>query len=155
MAVTKTILKNTNQEAIVKIAGTAAAATIDLQTDILASSQALLGGTQTVNIAGIQWVGLPTSTVTITRNAVNILTLPGGGADYMEFAAGSGFVDTIENTSDIVVTIAGAEAQCYLILRKASGYVSKVETATYGAYDDTTRVGASESINGSPDYINT
>jgi len=80
MPVTKTILKNTNNETIVKVAGTAAAATIDLQTDCLATTQALSGATQTVNIAGVQWVGLPNSTITITRNSVNILTLPGGGA---------------------------------------------------------------------------
>jgi hypothetical protein len=142
MAVTKTILKNTNQESVVKIAGTAAASTIDLSVDLLAATQALDGGTQRVNIAGVQWVGLPNATITITRNSVNVLTLPGGGADYIEFAAGSGFVDNIENASDIVVTIAGAEAQCYLILRKASGYASKVETAVYGAYDNESAVGS-------------
>lgn len=153
MAVAKTVLKNTNQETVIKVAGTAASATIDLQTDCLAGAQALAGATQTVNIVGCQWVGLPNSTVTITRNSVNILTLPGGGADYIEFAAGSGFVDTIENTSDIVVTIAGAEAQCYLTVRKVGGYATKVETATYGAYDDETRVGASTSLSGSPDKV--
>jgi hypothetical protein len=142
MAVTKTILKNTNQESVVKIAGTAAATTIDLSVDLLASTQALDGDTQRVNIAGVQWVGLPDASITITRNSVNVLTLPGGGADYIEFAAGSGFVDNIENASDIVVTIAGAEAQCYLILRKASGYASKVETAVYGAYDNESAVGS-------------
>jgi len=142
MAVTKTILKNTNNETVVKIAGTAASTTIDLQTDLLASTQALDGATQTVNIAGVQWVGLSAATVTITRNSVNVLTLPGGGADYMEFAAGNGFVDTVENTSDIVVTIAGAEAQCYLVLRKVGGYATKVETAVFGAYDNQTTVGS-------------
>jgi len=153
MAVAKTILKNTNQESVVKIAGTAASSTIDLSVDLLASQQALDGATQRVNIAGVQWVGLPEATITIARNSVNILTLPGGGADYIEFAAGSGFVDNIENASDIVVTIAGAEAQCYLVLRKVSGYATKVETAVYGAYDDETRVGASTSLSGSPDKV--
>lgn len=142
MAVVKTILKNTNQESVVKVAGTAAAATIDLSVDLLAGTQALDGDTQRVNIAGVQWVGLPEATITITRNSVNILTLPGGGADYIEFAAGSGYVDNIENASDIVVTIAGAEAQCYITLRKASGYASKVETAVYGAYDNESAVGS-------------
>ncbi len=142
MAVTKTILKNTNNETVVKIAGTADGATIDLQTDLVSSTQAVSGATQTVTIAGVQWVGLPNSTIIITRNSVNVLTLPGGGADYMEFAAGSGFVDNIEATSDIVVNIAGAEAQCYLILRKTGGYASKVETAVFGAYDDQTAVGS-------------
>ena len=151
MAVTKTVLKNTNQETIVKIAGTAAAATIDLQTDCLASSQALDGETQTVNIVGFQFTGLASSTITIARNGINITTVAGEGHDSIEFAAGNGFSDTIENTSDIVVTIAGAEAQVYLTLRKVSGYATKVENATYGAYDDPTRVGASTTLSGSPD----
>ena len=142
MAVTKTILKNTNQESIVKIAGTAAAATISLSTDLLASTQALNGDTQTVNIVGVQWAGLNNSTITISRNSVNILTLNGADSGDLEFGTGYGFVDTIENTKDIVVTIAGAEAQCYLTLRKASGYATKVETAVYGAYDNESAVGS-------------
>ena len=142
MAVTKTILKNTNNETIIKIAGTADGATIDLQTDCLASTQELSGGTQTVNIAGVQWVALADASITITRNSTNILTLPGGGADSIDFAAGQGFVDTINNTSDIIVTIAGAEAQCYLVLRKVGGYATKVETAVFGAYDNQSVAGS-------------
>lgn len=142
MAVTKTILKNTNQETIIKVSGTAAAATINLATDLLAATQALSGDTQTVNIAAVQWVGLSGAAITVTRNSINVLTLPGGGADYLEFAAGSGFVESTENTSDITVTIAGAEAQCYIVLRKAGGFATKVETAVFGAYDDQTQVGS-------------
>lgn len=140
MAVTKTVLKNTNQETIIKIAGTDGSATIDLQTDCLATTQALSGGTQTANIVACQWVGLPSATVTLARNSVNVLTLPGGGADSLEF--GAGFTDSIENTSDLVVTIAGAEAQCYITLRKVGGYATKVETAQFGSYDDNTQVGS-------------
>jgi hypothetical protein len=153
MAVAKTILKNTNQESVVKVAGTAAASTIDLSVDLLAGAQALDGDTQRVNIIGVQWAGLNNSTITITRNSVNILTLNGADAGDLEFGTGYGFVDNIENASDIVVTIAGAEAQCYLTLRKVSGYATKVETATYGAYDDETRVGASTTLSGSPDKV--
>lgn len=142
MAVTKTILKNTNNETIVKIAGTAASATIDLQTDCLASTQALDGATQTVNIVGFQFTGMPSSTITITRNSTNITTVSAEGHDDVEFAAGMGFSDTVENTSDIVVTIAGAEAQLYLTLRKIGGYATKVETAVFGAYDNQSAVGS-------------
>ena len=153
MPVTKTILKNTNNETIVKIAGTAASSTIDLQTDCLAATQALSGATQTVNIVGFQFTGLPSSTITIARNSTNITTVAAEGHDDVEFAAGMGFADTVENTSDIVVTIAGAEAQLYLTLRKVGGYATKVETAVYGAYDDETRVGASTTLSGSPDKV--
>lgn len=142
MAVTKTVLKNTNQESVVKVAGTAAASTIDLSVDLLAGTQALDGETQAVNIVGVQWVGLPNATITISRNGTNVLTLPGGGGDSLDFANGQGYAETTANTSDIVVTIAGAEAQCYLTLRKVSGYATKVETATFGAYDNESVVGS-------------
>lgn len=143
MAVAKTVLKNTNQETIVKVAGTAASSTIDLQTDCLASStQALDGATQTVNIVACKWAGLNNGTITITRNSVNILTLSANDAGDLDFSAGYGFVDSIENTSDVVVTIAGAEAQLYLTLRKVGGYATKVETAVFGAYDNQSVVGS-------------
>lgn len=142
MPVTKTILKNTNNETIVKIAGTAASSTITLNSDCVASTQATSGATQTVNIVGFQFTGLASSTITIARNGTNITTVSAEGHDDVEFAAGMGFADTIQNTSDIVVTIAGAEAQLYLTLRKVGGYASKVETAVYGAYDDQTAVGS-------------
>lgn len=148
----KTVLKNTNQEAVVKISEIGAE-TIDLQTDILNAGQALDGATQTVNIAGLQYVGLASSTITITRNGTTILSIGAEGEGTIDFAAGAGYVDTVANTSDIVVTIGTANAQCYLILRKAGGYAMKVENATYGAYDDPTRIGARTDIMGSPDYV--
>ena len=147
-----TVLKNTNQETVVKITGVGTE-TIDLQTTILAATQALDGSTQTVNIAGLEYTGLATSTITIVRNGVTITSLAAEGHDYVAFAAGSGFVDSIENTSDIAVTIGTANAQCYLTLRKVGGYATKVEYATYGAYDDPTRVGASTTMSGSPDKV--
>lgn len=148
----KTILKNTNQEAIVKISGIGSE-TIDLQTDILAATQALDGSTQTVNIAGLEYTGLATSTITVIRNGVTVTSLLAEGHDAIGFASGFGFVESTENTSDITVTIATADAQCYLTLRKAGGYATKVENATYGAYDDPTRIGASTTMSGSPDKV--
>jgi hypothetical protein len=41
----------------------------------------------------------------------------------------------------------------YITLRKVAGWSTKVENATYGAYDDPTRVGASTTMNGSPDKV--
>lgn len=153
MAVTATVLKNTNQEAIIKIAGSTAASTIDLQTTIVAATQEIIAGSdQVVNLVSLAYTGLTGSTITISRNSTNIITVLSEGSDVLDFS-GMGFVDTIENTKDIVVTIAGAEAQCYLTLRKVSGYATKVEMATYGAYDDPTRVGASTTMSGSPDKV--
>lgn len=146
----KTIIKNTNQEAVVKITGVGTE-TIDLQTDILASTQALDGDTQTVNIVGLQFTGLDTSTITITRGGTTVTSLSSAGHDYIEF--GAGYSENTANTSDIAVVIGTANAQCYLVLRKVGGYATKVEPAFYGSYDDPARVGASTTIPGSPDYV--
>ena len=152
MAVVKTVLKNVNQEAVVKVAGTADAATIDLSTDLVASTQALDGNTQTVNIVGLVWTGAANGIITITRNSIVIATLQANAAGALDFAGQQMIPETIGNTQDIVVTISGAQAECWLRLRKVSGYATKVEYATYGSYDDETRVGASTTISGSPDY---
>ena len=153
MAVTKTIMKTTHQDAIVKVAGTAGSATISLSLDLLpASGQQLDGATQTVEIVGAIVTGLLSSAITVARNGVNILTFAGENSSTFDFQ-GHGFRDNIQATSDIVVTIAGAEAQLYLKLRKVGGYANQVENSTYGAYDDPTRVGASTTQSGSPDKV--
>jgi hypothetical protein len=142
MAVTKTIIKNTNQETIVKIAGTAGNATIDLQTDCLATTtQALDGASQRVDICTAMVTGLIGSAVTVVRNSVPVLAFAGENASLFDFE-GQGFRDNIENSSDIVVAISGAEAHIYLTLRKVSGYATKVETATFGSYDNPAVVGS-------------
>lgn len=153
MAVTKTILKNTNQETVIKVAGTAAAETIVLDTDLVASTQVAEGDTQTVNIVGLVWTGATDGIIQISRGGIIITTLQANAAGALEFAGQQMVPDSIANTSDIVVTISGAQAECWIRVRKISGYATKVETATYGAYDDETRVGASTTISGSPDKV--
>lgn len=153
MAVVKTILKNTEQDAVVKVAGTAAAATITLATDLLSTRQALDGATQTVTIAGLQWSGAPDGIITISRNSVVIATLQTTAAGALEMNGQMMIPDSIEATSDIVVTISGAQSECWIRLKKVGGYKPKVEYSTYGAYDDETRVGASTTTSGSPDKV--
>ena len=95
MAVTKTVLKKAHQEAVVKVAGTAAAATISLASDLLHTNQALTsGGTPTGNIVGACWTGAATSTITIVRGGVTILSIPADQPDNFNFE-GLGFVDTV------------------------------------------------------------
>jgi hypothetical protein len=142
MAVVKTVLKKTHQEAVVKVAGTAASATISLANDLLPSTQALtVGGTPAVNIIGAHWTGAPTSTITVVRGGVTVLSITADQPTNFDFE-GLGFVDTVGNTSDIVVTVAGADAAVYLQLRKIDGYSSKVESAQFGSHDDVTAVGS-------------
>lgn len=153
MAVAKTVIKNTNTEAYIKVAGTAAAATIDLSTDLVAATQETDGATQAVNILSLNWTGGADGIITITRNSVVIATLQANAAGMMYFDGQSMLPDAIENTSDIVVTISGAQCELWMKVRKVSGYKTKVENEVYGAYDDVTRVGASTTVSGSPDKV--
>ena len=62
-----------------------------------------------------------------------------------------GISDNLQNDKNIVITCSGAASVGYLVLRKITGWDSKVENEKYGAYDDATRVGASTTLSGSPD----
>lgn len=152
MAVTKTVLKNTQQESIVKVAGTDGSATVDLSVDLLMAAQELDGSTQTVNIVGVMWSGATGGQIQITRNSTVVKTMVAESGDYHDYSGQDMCPETTENTSDVVVTISGAQAECWLKLRKVAGFKSKSgEYAQYGAYEDEARVGASTAIDGSPD----
>lgn len=155
MTIAVTLLKNTDSEAVVKVAGNGGdPVTIDLQTTILASTQALNGNTQTVTITGVRWQGEAGNAYAITRNSVRVLTLPTESADQINFDGQEMPPENTAATHDIVVTQTGTGyAELYLKLKKVSGYKSKVEYAEYGSYDDESRVGASTTLNGSPDKV--
>lgn len=133
------VIKNTNQETVVKVTGVGSE-TINLATTILAGTQALDGATQTVNIVGFEYVGLPLSTITVVRNSVTVFSAAADGHEVLDMS--HGWSENTENTSNITVTIAAANAQCYLTLRKVSGYATKVELATFGAHDNPAVVGS-------------
>ena len=142
MATAKSILKNTNQEAVVKVAGTSGTETITLGTDLVASTQATAGDTQSVNIVGLVWTGAAGGIITITRNGTVITTLQANAAGMLDFSGQAMIPENINNTSDIVVAVSGAQAECWVRLRKVSGYATKVETAVFGAYDNESQVGS-------------
>lgn len=152
MAVTKTVLKASEAEAVVKITGVAGdTTTIDLATDILAATQEAGNSTQTVYISGLQWTGATAGVATITRNNVIVATLNAGAAGALEMTGQMMIPDTTEATSNIVVTIAGGQTEVWLRLKKVDGYRTTVEYGKYGSYDDETIVGA-KNVSGSPDY---
>jgi len=136
----KTILKKTESKVAVKLYGADLNETITLATDCLAATEALtVGGTPTVNILSMHWSGATNATSAITRNGVVIANLLAEASGELLFHD-SDFTDTINNTSDIVITSTG-EMQVWILLRKAGGYSSKIETAQFSVYDDITKVG--------------
>ena len=137
MAVNKTVLKLTHQEAIVKVEGTAAAATVDLSVDLVpVSGQVLDGDTQRVNIVGVMWSGATGGQIQITRNGKVIKTMVTDSADYHDYSGQDMCPESIENASDIVVTMSGAQGECWLKLRKISGYKTTIEPEQFGPYDN-------------------
>lgn len=123
MAITKTILKLTHIEAVVKIvndAASTASVTIDLDVDLLKSNEVLSGETVTVNLGTVD-VGLANSAeATITRNSVLISNMFENTVGYMmEFGA-----DPTENTSDIVVQLTG-KGTMFVCMLKLKGFKPK------------------------------
>lgn len=135
MAATKTILKLTTTDAIVRIVATQASdeATIDLSTDLKMTNETLAEN-QTVYVTSIcHQTG---TNLKLTRNSKTV------GQYFSRGTIDSAdFVLTDEATHDITATFAG-EGMVILRLRKVSGYNTPFEPATFGAYDNPTQVGS-------------
>lgn len=136
----KQILKQTETQAIVKFSGTNTSDTLTLSTDLLSSTM-IVQGTPTVTLIGVTWFCSSgnTDSVNITRNGVSVMNLFQNG--QFDLSQNNGISDNTNATSDIVVTISGTGG-CYLVLRKVTGYKSKIEPETYGSYDNTAAVGS-------------
>lgn len=136
----KTILRKTPHKCAVKVAGGVGTDTITLATDLLHNTE-VVDGTPTANIIALHWTGAANGVATISRNGTIISTLTGATAGELLFND-SEFVDTVNNTSDIEVAITGGQMEVWMLLRKADGYTSKIETAQFASYDNETVVGS-------------
>jgi hypothetical protein len=147
------VIRQTHQEAVLKVWGAASTTeVIDIST-LLATGQALNGATQTVTITGVTWTGAADAIATVTRNSETIMTLQANAAGMLLFDGQTMPPDNRQATSDISVAITGAATEVWLKLRKVSGYATMIEDASYGHYDDPTRIGASTTKSGSPDKV--
>ena len=153
MAVLFTTVKNTNQETIIHFDTVAAESGTITIANLTASTQARNSDTPAVNIVKFISTGEDGASLKIIRNSKNIIACAPENAPFLDLNS-NGITDNTYNTYDIVVTNGTAKAVTgYLVLRKVAGWDTKVEYATYGAYDDETRVGASTTHSGSPDKV--
>lgn len=153
MAVLFTTVKNTNQEVIIHFDTVAAESGTITIANLGASSQARNSADPTVNIVKFMSTGELGAGVRVTRGGKNIIACAPENAPVLDLNS-NGISDNTNNTSDIVIVNDVAKAVTgYLVLRKIAGWDTKVENATYGAYDDPTRVGASTTMDGSPDKV--
>jgi hypothetical protein len=135
----KVILRKTESKVAVKLYGTGMNETVTLNADCLASTE-IVSGTPTVNILSVHWSGAAGANATITRGGEVIATLLGDNAGELMFQD-SEFTDTVSNTSNLVVTSTGL-MQVWILLRKAGGYASKIETSVFSVYDNINAVGS-------------
>ena len=142
MAMTFTTVKNTNNETVIHFTSSAAESGTVTIANLAAATQARNSDAPQVNIAKFICTGELGSKITISRNSkIVIVTAPENDMN-VEFNA-LGIPVNNDNTVDIVVTNGTAKDVCgWLILHKARGWSSKIETATYGSYDNETVVGS-------------
>jgi hypothetical protein len=153
MAVTLTTIRNTNQETIIHFSSSAIETGVITLANLGASTQARNADTPTVNIVKFVTTGELTSFVKVLRNTKQIIACAPENAPFLDLNT-YGISDSQDNTVDITISNVTAKAVTgYIWLRKVAGWDTKVETATYGAYDDVTRVGASTTLSGSPDKV--
>ncbi len=139
---TFTTVKNTNQETVIHFTSSAAESGTITIADLAAASQARNSDTPNVTIVKWSVHGELGSKVTINRNSKIVIACAPENAPYME-ANSWGIPINNDATYDIVVTNGAAkDVSGFLVLRKVAGWSTKVETATYSVYDDTTAVGS-------------
>jgi hypothetical protein len=151
MAMVFTTLKNTNQETVIHFTSSAIESGTITIANLTATTQARNSDSPAVNIVKYSITGELGSHLRISRNSKYVIACAPENAPYAELNAW-GIPLTNDNTFDIVVSShAAKDVTGILVLRKVAGWDTEVENATYGAYDDPTRVGASTTMSGSPD----
>ena len=142
MAMTITTLKNTNQETVIHFTSSLAESGTITIANLTASTQARNADTPAVNIVKWQITGELASKVNVVRNSKIVISCAPENAPYAELNAW-GIPLTNDNTSDIVITNGAAkDVSGILVLRKVAGWSTKVEHATFGAYDNPAAVGS-------------
>ena len=152
MAMNFTTVRNTNQETIIHFETvTNESATISIA-GLAASTQARNSDTPKVNIVRFISTGVDGSAVIVSRNGKNIIACAPENAPILDLTQ-YGITDAQQNDQDILIaqSVSSKPVSGYITLRKIQGWDTKVEPATYGAYDDVTRVGARTDVSGSPD----
>jgi hypothetical protein len=129
MAVTKTILKNVRQQAVVKFIGNGYS-NIDLRADLTQPEETFQGfGNTNVTIKTVMWSTSDASATPIliqrgvaAASATNVMILYGGASTW-DLSQDSGFVDNVGADSNVTVFIPPAGGMVYMVLGKTSGYI--------------------------------
>jgi hypothetical protein len=138
MAATKTVLRVSNNRAVIRVVATAGGdtSTITLNSDLVGTGDALTsGGTPTALIAKVKTSSA--NSVTLVRNGVTVGAFY--GSDVIEE---SDWVLVDQPTHDVVVNFVSGPGMVIIELTKVSGYSPKFEAGSFGGGDDITAVGS-------------
>jgi hypothetical protein len=155
MAMNFTTIRNTNQETIIHFETVGAySGTITLDTDLTnTATQERNADTPLVNIVRFVTTGELGSLVVVSRDGKNIIACAPENAPFLDLTS-MGISDGTQHDQDILIANVNEDKSVsgYITLRKLQGWSTFVENEAYGAYDDPTRVGASTTVRGSPDF---
>ena len=143
MSMNFTTIRNTNQETIIHFeAPSNESATITIA-DLTASTQARNSDTPLVNIVRFIATGADGATLTVSRNGKTIIVCAPENAPFLDLTS-MGISDSTANDKDILVAnqVSGKAVSGYITLRKIQGWSTKVENASFGAYDNPNQVGS-------------
>ena len=118
MPVTRTVLKKTLQQAVVKFVGDGMS-NVTPQ-DLLTTNVTLDLPNVQMNITGMIWSTPGTVPIVITRNNSTVMLL--NGNDNWSLSQMFGFVDTSNNSASITVTMP-ANSTMYLHISKPAGFI--------------------------------
>lgn len=125
-------LKKSNRDVVAKVSGNSGTFTIPLS-DLVVNNE-VINDTPIVSLVGVTFTGHFDSVITVSRNNTTLLTLPATAANFLDMTGDNFPRDNSNDTSDIVVTIAGGQGECWLRLKKVSGF-EVVKTPIVGSND--------------------
>ena len=129
MAITKTLIKHTHRDAIVKIVNdsTSNSITIDIDVDLLKADETLSGALD-VRLSCVDY-GLGTGGGKIVRNSVNVLEMPANNHGHFPHQYAN---DPTEKASDLVITMGQGTMVIHLL--KVNGYRANFQPELNGGY---------------------
>jgi hypothetical protein len=114
-------IKKSNIDVVAKVSGTAGTTvTIDLENLVVPNEY--INGIPTVDLTGVSFTGHYLTVLTVKRNNKVLLSLPATGASFLNLSGQDFPSDNSNNTADLVVSITGGQGECWLRLKKVSGY---------------------------------
>lgn len=124
MPVTTTYLKVVRGQAVVKVVGDSATATIDIGSNIKLADETFAGyGSANVTINSVLWSSTDVNAPILIKrpaNGANVMILHGN--DNWSLSQMMGFVDSSNSTANIAITMPAGGGTVYLGLSKVDGY---------------------------------